>query len=253
MNVRAHYDLPDEMFAAMLDETMACSCAVFGDPGISLADAQRAKFDRLCKKLRLGPEDHVIEIGSGWGGFAIHAAKTYGCQVTTTTVSERQLVGYRERVARMGLTEQVTVLADDYRDLRGQFDALVSIEMVEAVDWRLHHTFLRTCRRLLHDHGRMGLQAIVIGDASEPRARHHAESIRAMVFRDSCMPSPSRFIALADRTGRRALDEPWCRLWVLYLAYCEAAFAEGHISDVQMVLAPGPWRRTSAHRDTEAA
>lgn len=329
VNVRAHYDLPDQIFAAMLDETMAYSCAVFDGPGTSLADAQRAKFDRLCRKLRLGPHDHVIEIGSGWGGFAIHAASTYGCRVTTTTVSERQLVGCKERVARMGLTEQVTVLAEDYRDLRGRFDALVSIEMVEAVDWRLHHTFLRTCRRLLHDDGRMGLQAIVIDDASEPRARHHADFIRAMVFPGSCIPSVSRLVTLAARTGLRTLDvddigdhypatlrhwrhnlldaiehrsvsmaipndgiggsrwsigdprttikdryaatatsqpsadhssrsdtvlgEPWYRLWMLYLAYCEAAFAERHVSDVQMVLTPGRWRQTPTNRAMEVA
>jgi len=273
-NVRAHYDLPDDIFDAMLDDTMAYSCAVFEHPDATLGEAQRAKFDRICRKLGLGSDDHVVEIGTGWGGFAIHAARTYGCRVTTTTVSERQLVRATERVAQEGLSKQVTVLGEDYRNLTGRFDAVVSIEMVEAVDWRLHRTFLQTCRRLVRDDGRVALQAIVLDDASEPRARHHDDFIRSMIFPGSCIPSISRLIALAGEIGLRTVDlddigrhyartlELWRtnlqtalaggagpgtddqqrRLWLLYLAYCEAAFLERHVSDVQLVLAPGGWR-----------
>jgi len=273
-NVRAHYDLPDEIFDAMLDETMAYSCAVFTTAEMTLAEAQRAKFDRLCRKLDLGPSDHVVEIGSGWGGFAIHAATVYGCRVTTTTVSERQRVRCQERVASMGLADRVTVLGEDYRDVHGQFDAVVSIEMVEAVDWRLHRTFVQTCRGLVRDDGRVGLQAIVMDDASEPRARFHDDFIRSMIFPGSCIPSISRLVALAGSSGLRtidvedigrhyaetlrrwrdnlraalagasapSMDERRQRLWMLYLSYCEAAFLERHVSDVQMVLVPGNWR-----------
>lgn len=314
--VRAHYDLPHDLFAAMLDETMAYSCAVFEHPGMSLADAQRAKFDRLCQKLGLGPDDHVVEVGTGWGGFAIHAAATYGCRVTTTTVSAAQRDVAEQRVRQAGLADRVTVLGDDYRQLQGTFDALVSVEMVEAVDWRDLDTYLRCCRRLVGDDGRVALQAIVLDDASEPRARHHRDFIRAMVFPGSCIPSVSRLVARAARAGLRTLDvedigphyaetlRRWranlaaalhrpdrsqagperpdgdragpdrpgagpavmgpadrdgthregthgdpaghvdvelLRLWELYLAYCEAAFRERHISDVQLVLAPGAW------------
>jgi cyclopropane-fatty-acyl-phospholipid synthase len=276
--VQAHYDLPGDLFAVMLDETMAYSCAVFERPGMSLGDAQRAKFDRICRKLRLGPTDHVVEIGTGWGGFAVHAAATTGCRVTTTTVSDAQRQHAVARIAREGLADRVTVLGDDYRDLRGRFDALVSIEMVEAVDWRDHRGFLATCRRLLADDGRMALQAIVLDDASEPRARHHADFIRALVFPGSCIPSVSRLVGIAAQVGLRTvdledigrhyaetlrqwranlaaalrhdpalaqrpdLDDTLLRLWDLYLAYCEAAFLERHVSDVQLVLAASEWR-----------
>ena len=273
-NVRSHYDLSDELFSRFLDETMAYSCAVFTDATTSLADAQRAKFDRICRKLALGSDDHVVEIGTGWGGFALHAATAYGCRVTTTTLSEHQLAEATERVGRAGLARRVTVLGEDYRDLRGRFDALVSIEMVEAVDWRHHRTFMRACRRLVRDDGRIGLQAIVMDEASEPRARHHADFIRAMVFPGGCIPSVRRLVSEAAAAGLRTVDledigahyaetlRRWRanlhaasgemerlgfgaalrRLWDLYLAYCEAAFLERHISDVQLVLAPPGWR-----------
>lgn len=282
--VQAHYDLPHELFAAMLDETMAYSCAVFDRPDATLADAQRAKFDRLCRKLRLGPTDHLVEIGTGWGGFAVHAAATTGCRVTTTTVSAAQRDAARARVRAEGLEHQVTVLDVDYRDLTGRFDALVSIEMVEAVDWRDHPTYLRTCRRLLRADGRAALQAIVLDDQSEPRARHHADLIRALVFPGSCIPSVSRLVGLAARAGLRtvdvedigrhyaetlhrwranlaaavrrgsvgpagAVDAALLRLWDVYLAYCEAAFLERHVSDVQIVLAAEGWRdQLDTHR-----
>ncbi len=190
-NIAAHYDLSNDFFALMLDPTMAYSCGFFADDGTSLEAAQTAKFEMIAAKLQLGPEDHVIEIGTGWGGFAIHAAARHGCRVTTTTISEAQRALAEKRVAEHGLSDRVTVLGEDYRDLRGRYDALVSIEMIEAVDWRRHDQFFATCARLLTDQGRMALQAITIEDASYERAKLHDDFIRAMVFPGGCLPSVS--------------------------------------------------------------
>ena len=271
-NVRAHYDLPVELFTAMLDETMTYSCAVFETPETHLVDAQRAKLDRICTKLDLGPDDHVVEIGTGWGGFALHAATRYGCRVTTTTLSRSQRQVAVDRVAEAGLDDRVTVLGSDYRDLEGTYDKLVSIEMIEAVDWRLHDTFFATCRRLLAPDGLMLLQAITIADRSFQRAKHHDDFIRRMVFPGGCIPSVTaigdsltratdlRVLDLEDigrhyaatlRAWHENVEKHWSeveaagldgrfhRLWSLYLCYCEAAFLERHISDVQLVIA-GP-------------
>jgi len=156
----------------MLDETMTYSCAVFERPDATLAEAQRAKLDRVCAKLALVPGDHVVEAGTGWGGFALHAARHYGCRVTTTTLSEAQRSVALAAVAEAGLTERVEVLGLDYRDLTGTYDKLVSIEMIEAVDWRRHDDFLGICGRLVRPEGLMLLQAIVIADRSYERAKH---------------------------------------------------------------------------------
>ena len=182
-NVRAHYDLSNDFFALMLDETMTYSCALFEDASASLADAQRSKLDRICRLLDLQPHDHVVEIGTGWGGFAIHAASNYGCRVTTTTISSAQFDLARSRVAAAGLEDLVTVRPDDYRDLRGSFTKLASIEMIEAVDWRDHDAFFATCSRLLEPDGLMALQAIVIDDNAFDRSKHTRTSSSA-----SCSP-----------------------------------------------------------------
>jgi cyclopropane-fatty-acyl-phospholipid synthase len=269
-NIAAHYDLSNDFFALMLDPTMAYSCAYFADQATTLEDAQTAKFDKMATKLALGPEDHVIEIGSGWGGFAIHAAQQYGCRVTSTTISEAQRSLAEKRVAEHGLADRVSILGVDYRDLEGRYDALVSIEMIEAVDWRRHDQFFATCARLLTDRGRMGLQAITIADGSFERAKLHKEFIRTMVFPGGCLPSVTsigasvartsdlRIVGLEDigahyaetlrrwRTNlelqrpavdRLGFDQRFWRFWTLYLCYCEASFMERHISDVQLVLA----------------
>jgi cyclopropane-fatty-acyl-phospholipid synthase len=273
-NVHAHYDLSNEFFELMLDETMMYSCAVFDRPGMDLADAQRAKLDRLCTKLDLGPEDHVLEIGTGWGGFAVHAASTYGCRVTTTTISDAQFRYAAKRVADAGLSDRVAVLDLDYRDLTGTYDKLVSIEMIEAVDWRQHDTFFRTCASRLRPDGLMALQAITIDDRSYERAKNNKDFIREMIFPGGCLPSveaisrslrratPLVIVDLDDigrhyvETLRRwyenvdrhrqevadlGLDYRFQRLWDLYLCYCAGAFAERHISDVQMVMAMPDW------------
>lgn len=274
-NVQAHYDLSNDFFELMLDETMTYSCALFERPTASLAEAQVAKIDRLCTKLSLRPDDHVVEIGSGWGGFALHAAQRYGCRVTTTTISEAQRTYVAKRVAEAGLSDRITVLGDDWRNLRGRFDKLASVEMIEAVDWRLHDQFLGACAGLLADDGLAALQVIVIDDRSFERAKRQRDFVRRMVFPGGCIPSVASITAsLARATDLRMVDledigphyaetlrrwagnlrarqadverlgmEPaFHRLWALYLAYCEASFLERHVSDVQLVLAKPAWR-----------
>ena len=275
LDVQAHYDLGDEFFAAFLDPTLTYSCAYFERPGMSLEEASVAKLDRLCAKLDLGPDDEVLEIGTGWGSFAAHAATRYGCRVTTTTISDRQFAYARRRVGEAGLDHLVTVRNDDYRDLHGQWDKVVSVEMIEAVGWRQYRTFFESCARLLRPDGLMALQAIVIDDARYERAKRVDDFIKAVVFPGSCIPSVGvivavttgatdlRVIGLEDigahyaetlhrwrarfLDNRRAIaalgfDEPFLRTWDLYLAYCEAGFEERRISDVQMILAKPGWR-----------
>ena len=270
--IRAHYDLPEIIFRAMLDETLTYSCAVFDPLELDLVAAQREKFDRLLDPLDLNHRKHLLEIGTGWGSLAIYAARTRDCKVTTTTVSVAQELAAREEVDKQGLSEQVEVLGSDWRDLDGRFDALVSVEMIEAVDWRNHKAFFTKCRGLLHDEGRMTMQAIVIDEAAEARARHRPDFIRAQVFPNSCIPSLSRLLHLAGKAGLQAMqitdighhyvetlkrwrsnldeasntliasgiDFSLVRMFQFYLAYCQAAFELRHISDVQIVFVPKP-------------
>ncbi len=281
-NIRSHYDLSNDFFALMLDETMTYSSAVFTEPGMDLAAAQVAKLDRICTKLGLGPDDHVVEIGAGWGSFACHAAARYGCRVTATTISDAQF-GYASKlVAQRGLADRVTVVDKDYRDLRGTYDKLVSIEMIEAVDWRQHDAFFGACAQLLHDRGLMALQAITMEDRSFERAKNGTDFVREHIFPGACIPSieaitrslrratPMTIVDVED-IGRHyaetlhrwhlnlaghddevaglGLDERFRRLWDFYLCYCEGAFLERHISDVQMVMAMPGWRPPMTVRD----
>ena len=163
-DISAHYDIGNDLYELMLDPTMMYSSAIFTDPGMTLEEAQLAKLDRVCAQLDLGPGDHVLEIGTGWGGFAIHAARTTGCRVTTTTISRAQRELALERVARAGLSDRITILDRDYRDLEGRYDKLVSLEMIEAVGWKDFDTFFACCSDLLEDDGAMLLQAIVVDD-----------------------------------------------------------------------------------------
>lgn len=273
-DVRAHYDIGNELFSLMLDPTLSYSCALFERPGMSLEEASVAKLDAICRKLDLSAADHVVEIGTGWGGFAVHAASRYGCRVTTTTVSTEQHAHATEWVARAGLSERVHVLQEDYRNLRGQYDKLVSIEMVEAVDWRLLDTYFLTCAGLLRSDGLMALQAIAIADQSYERAKNTRDFIKAFIFPGSCLPSVSSLAASAAKTDLRIVDledigrhyaetlrrwrenvdahrsqieelgfdERFLRMWRLYLSYCEAAFLERHVSDVQVILAKPAWQ-----------
>jgi cyclopropane-fatty-acyl-phospholipid synthase len=273
-DIAAHYDLGNELFQRMLDPTMMYSCALFDRPGLSLEEASVAKLERVCERLGLGPEDRVLEIGTGWGGFAVHAAATRGCRVVTTTISREQHDYAVERVRRAGLEGLVTVLMRDYRDLRGTFDKLVSIEMIEAVGWQDIGRFFGRCSDLLSSHGAMLLQAITIDDRAYDVEKASKSFIREYIFPGGCLPSMEvimrnvarrtdlqavgleditasyvetlrrwrhNFLAHTDELDRLGYDERFRRIWTLYLAYCEAGFAERRICDVQLLLAKPRW------------
>jgi cyclopropane-fatty-acyl-phospholipid synthase len=268
-NIRAHYDLGNDFFRLMLDETMMYSCALFERPGMSLADAQRAKLERICRALALGPQDHVLEIGTGWGGFALHAAARTGCRVTTTTISPSHATLARERVRAAGLEDRVVILEKDYRDLGGRYDKLVSIEMIEAIGHQYFESFFEHAGARLAPGGRMLLQSITIADQRYEQARDEVDFIKRYIFPGCCIPSvtalvqamtaasPLRLVGLEDiglhyattlerwRGNVRAnLDrvrglgypEEFLRMWNLYLCYCEAGFAERALGDVQMLI-----------------
>ena len=275
--IAAHYDLGNELFELMLDETMMYSSAYFPRRDMTLAEASTAKLELICDELSLGPEDHVLEIGTGWGGFALHAARTRACRVTTTTISCEQYEYARARVRAAGLEDRVTVLCQDYRDLRGRYDKLVSIEMIEAVGWRDFGTFFARCSELLEDHGTMLLQSIVIDDRAYHVEKASRSFIRTHIFPRGCLPSMEviarclarrtdmRTVGLRDLTPhyaetlrrwranferarqleRLGYDERFRRMWRLYLAYCEAGFDERRIGVVQLLLAKPQWRAPS--------
>jgi cyclopropane-fatty-acyl-phospholipid synthase len=274
-DIAAHYDLGSELFSRMLDPTMTYSCAVFERPGITLEEAQLAKLERIFDKLDLRSDDRLLEIGTGWGGLALHAAATRGCHVTTTTISREQRDYALERVRRAGLSDRVEVLLEDYRDLRGRYDKLVSVEMIEAVGWQHFGTFFAQCSSLLESDGVMLLQAIAIDD----RAYHVEKASRSFmnthIFPNGCLPSVAviansvatrtdmqtihledltphyvrtlrrwreRFLANTDALEGIGFDERFRRLWTLYLAYCEAGFAERRICELQMLFAKPLYR-----------
>jgi cyclopropane-fatty-acyl-phospholipid synthase len=278
--IAAHYDLGNELFSRFLDETMTYSAAIFERPDATLQEASVAKLERICRKLALGPADHVLEIGTGWGGFALHAAGRHACRVTTTTISREQHAHAVAAVRAAGLERRVTVLQQDYRDLRGTYDKLVSIETIEAVGWEHLDTYFRVCSDRLAREGTMLLQAIVFGDRAYRVEKASTGFINAFVFPGGTLPSVGaierslgrasdlRTIHLEDitphyvRTLRawranfraawpalRALgyDERFRRLWDLYLAYCEAGFAERRIQDVQIQLAKPGFRAEPLH------
>jgi cyclopropane-fatty-acyl-phospholipid synthase len=277
-DIAAHYDLGNELFSRMLDPTMMYSCAMFERDGMTLEEASIAKLERVCRQLELGPEDRVLEIGTGWGGFAVHAARTRGCEVTTTTISSAQHDYALQRVREAGLSDRITVLTSDYRDLSGRYDKLVSIEMIEAVGWQHIGTFFQRCSDLLAPHGAMLLQAITIDDRAYAVEKASKSFIKEYIFPGGCLPSLEviahnvarrtdlQTVGLKDITAsyvetlRRwrhnfaassgeleslGYDERFQRIWTLYLAYCEAGFAERRICDVQLLLAKPQW---AAHR-----
>jgi cyclopropane-fatty-acyl-phospholipid synthase len=278
-NIAAHYDLGNDFYALFLDETMTYSCGIFEQEDSTLEEASLAKYDRICRKLALKPEDEVLEIGTGWGGFAIYAAGRYGCRVTTTTISRAQFDLARPRIAEAGLEDRVTLLLKDYRHLTGSYDKLVSIEMIEAVGFEYFDTFFSVCSERLKDDGLMCLQAITIADQVFDRYRRSHDFIRSHVFPGSCLISlgalsaslaratdlrlihledltphyartlklwRERFFANLDQVRALGYPETFIRLWEFYLCYCEGGFAERYIGDVQMVLAkPGNRRAPS--------
>jgi cyclopropane-fatty-acyl-phospholipid synthase len=274
-NIAAHYDLGNEFFRLFLDETMMYSSAIFTRPEMSLYEAQIARLDAICRKLDLRPGDRVLEIGTGWGGFALHAAQRYGCHVTTTTISREQWHLARERVEECGFGGRVEVLCEDYRDLRGRYDKLVSIEMIEAVGHEYYETYFDRCGRLLEPNGAMLLQAITIADQRYERARRSVDFIQRYIFPGSCIPSVSalsgaiarasdlrivhledigvhyaRTLAewrrnlLANRHRIRGLgyDDQFIRMWEFYFCYCEGGFIERAIGDVQILLVKPNYR-----------
>ncbi len=275
-NIVAHYDLSNEFFSLFLDRTMGYSCGIFESENSSLYDAQVAKFDRICKKLDLNEEDHVIEIGGGWGGFALHAVSNYGCRVTTTTISDRQYRYMQNLFLEAGLTDRITVIKKDYRELTGKFDKLVSIEMIEAVGHHFLDTFFTCCCRLLKPDGMMALQAITVPDHEFNRHKHSVDFIKRYIFPGSCIPSVSamaksfsrktdlrlihfeditphyattlrlwreRFFANLDKIRTMGFSESFIRMWEFYLTSCEGSFQERYNGDVQLVLARPHCRR----------
>ncbi|MEZ6059948.1 MAG: cyclopropane-fatty-acyl-phospholipid synthase family protein [Planctomycetaceae bacterium] len=277
-NIRAHYDLGNAFFELFLDPTMMYSSAMFESPGMTLEQAQVSRLNHICRQLDLRPEHHVIEIGTGWGGFALHAAQTVGCRVTTTTISPQQYEYARNRVQQAGLNDRVTVLLKDYRDLTradsaaetrvGQFDRLVSLEMIEAVGREYYPRYFRICEQLLKPNSQMLLQAIVMPEQRYSRYLRSVDFIQKYIFPGGCLPSVtalqtaatgntsmrlvrlddfadgyaqttrewrSRFHKRLADVRRQGFDERFLRTWDYYLAYCEAAFRERTVGVVQAV------------------
>jgi cyclopropane-fatty-acyl-phospholipid synthase len=276
-NIRAHYDLGNDFFRLFLDPHLLYSCALYGHPDDSLETAQVNKLRTICEKLGLGPRDRVLEIGTGWGGFALFAAAHYGCRVTTTTISAEQYRWTRDLLARAGRTgTRVDLRLEDYRDLRGRFDKIVSIEMFEAVGLRHYDDFFSSCDRLLDRDGLMLLQTITVDDWRLADYRSAPNWISKHIFPGAELASVAGILASIARTGRLALfhahqigthyartlhawrerfhmrldevralgfDERFIRMWDLYLGYCEAAFEARHIGNVQLLLTRAASRR----------
>ena len=269
-DVQAHYDLSNAFFELWLDPSMTYSCAVFESPGQSLAEAQQDKYRLLCDRLALGPEHHLLEIGTGWGGMAIHAARERGCRVTTVTISTAQHALATQRVAEAGLSDRVQVLERDYRTLTGRYDRIVSIEMLEAIGHDQLPTYFSALDRLLAPNGVVAIQTITIPEQRYRSYRRSEDWLRRHIFPGGLLPSVGEITRVCARTSRlgvygldeigphyvttldrwrrrflaqlpavRALgfDDRFCRTWEFYLAYCEAAFASRAIRDVQLVLA----------------
>jgi cyclopropane-fatty-acyl-phospholipid synthase len=274
-NIAAHYDLSNDLYKTFLDGTMMYSSAIYPRPGATLEEAQAHRLDLICRRLRLGPDDHLVEIGSGWGGMAIHAARTTGCRVTTTTISHQQFTEATARVAAAGLADRVTVLERDYRDLpavlgEGSATKIVSLEMIEAIGSAQFPTFFATCRRLLRADGMALVQAITVPDRRFAAAAREVDFIKRHIFPGCCIPSTERllvaakgasdldlidlhditphyattlrdwrerFLAAVDRVKALGFDDRFVRLWEFYLAYCEGGFRSRAISDVQYLFA----------------
>jgi cyclopropane-fatty-acyl-phospholipid synthase len=266
-NIHAHYDLGNDFFKLWLDDTMAYSSGIFAKPTSTLNEASTEKFDRVCRKLDLGPEDHLLEIGGGWGGLAIHAARHYHCRVTTTTISQEQFDCARQRIEAEGLAERISLLQKDYRDLTGQFDKLVSIEMIEAVGHNHLDNYFNKCSELLRPEGSMVLQAIVMPERDHAQYLKDVDFIQRYIFPGGCLPSLAamlesvgrvtdlRFVHAEDfaphyaETLRRwyssfnerldvvqrlGYSDEFIRLWTYYLCYCEAVFEERYIGVLQV-------------------
>jgi cyclopropane-fatty-acyl-phospholipid synthase len=275
-NIAAHYDLGNDFFKLFLDENLMYSSAIYAEPGESLEAASTRKLDRICQKLQLSANTRVIEIGSGWGGFALHAARTTGCHVTTATISREQYALASARVAAAGMQDRVKVLLSDYRALTGRYDRLVSIEMIEAIGHRYLDVYFTRVGELLEDDGMALIQAITIEDYRYRQALRSVDFINRYIFPGSFIPSISamlksasrssdlklfnledigpsyaltlrewrgRFLAQRDQVRAMGYPERFVRMWEFYLAYCEGGFMERSTGDVQMLLVKPGARR----------
>lgn len=267
-NISAHYDLGNDFFRLWLDDHMQYSSAIFERADMSLDDAQEVKLDRLCRKLGLGEDDRLLEIGTGWGGLALYAAKNYGCHVTTTTISDEQHAYAARRIGEAGLSDRITLLKQDYRELEGSFDKLVSVEMFEAVGHRYHATFFRKCAELLKPDGLMVLQTITIADQRYEAAKNSVDFIQRYIFPGGCLPSLTsmaesmtrnsdlrlthvedigahyattlkrwhdRFFERLDEILQQGYSKEFIRMWQYYLCYCEGGFIERAIGNIQVI------------------
>jgi len=275
-NIAAHYDLGNEMFQLFLDPTMMYSSAMFNNTTDTLQQASELKLKTICDKLDLKPTDHVIEIGTGWGGFSIYAAKNYGCKVTTTTISEQQFQLAKARVEATGLGDKITLLLDDYRHLQGQYDKLVSIEMIEAVGYQFYDTYFSKVNALLKPDGLALIQAITITDQRYESARKSVDFIQRYIFPGSCIPSNTAMLnSITGKTDLRLFDledigphyattlrmwrenffsniskvrtlgysEEFIKMWEFYLCYCEGGFEERALGNVHLLLSKPDNRR----------
>jgi len=268
-NIQAHYDLGNDFFKLFLDDTMTYSSAIFESRNSSLKEASINKLDLICKKLNLNETDHVLEIGGGWGSFAIHAAQNYGCEVTTTTISEEQYRYMNQRFSKLNLNKKINLLNKDYRSLSGNYDKIVSIEMIEAVGDKFLGTFFSTCSKLLKSKGQMLLQSITMPDDRYPQYLKNTDFIQTYIFPGSCIPSLAaiknslkkhtnftiydiediaphysktllywlqNFNKNESQIKKLGYDENFCRLWKYYLSYCAAGFQERYLGDLQILM-----------------
>ncbi|EKK9985364.1 class I SAM-dependent methyltransferase [Vibrio vulnificus] len=268
-NIHAHYDLGNDLYRVFLDERMLYSSAIYHSDSESLEQAQINKMDRLCQQLQLKPTDEVIEIGTGWGAMAIYMAENYGCRVTTTTISDEQYDYAQQQIAERGLTERIQLLKKDYRDLTGQFDKLVSIEMIEAVGKQYLPSYIKVCQSLLKPGGLMAIQAITIADQRYEYYSNNVDFIQKYIFPGGFLPSVTslaqattqysdlvirdlfdigmdyaktlqewhrRFNHAEEQVKRLGYDERFIRMWRYYLSYCEGGFLARSISTVHMTL-----------------
>ncbi|GMM68756.1 cyclopropane-fatty-acyl-phospholipid synthase family protein [Alteromonas sp. MTD1] len=274
-NIEAHYDLGNKLYTRFLDPTMMYSSAIYPDPNATLNEAQNYKLKSICDKLQLNENDHLIEIGTGWGGLAVYAAKHYGCKVTTTTISEEQHAWAAEWIAKENLQHKVTLLKKDYRLLEGKYDKLVSIEMIEAVGKQFLGNFFEKCASLLKDDGLMLLQSITIDDRRYDSYSNSVDFIQKYIFPGGFLPSQYQlnahlkkhtnmmirdlhdigidyaktlnhwyeaFISAKDELMKDGYDERFMRMWTYYLKYCEGGFLERTISTVQLVISKPHYR-----------
>ena len=274
-NISAHYDLGNDFFSLFLDPSMMYSSAVFPTPDSDLASASQHKLHLICEDLELKPEDHLVEIGTGWGGMAIYAAEHYGCRVTTTTISREQFEYTVDAVAERGLQDRITVLFDDYRDLTGTFDKLVSIEMIAAVGHQFYDTYFQTVSRLLKPHGKAVIQAITMTEQRYEQARDSVDFIKRYIFPGGCLPSLTvitdalarmtdmqmahlrditrdyadtlnawheGFLGELDRVRSMGFDDRFINMWRYYLSYCEGGFRERIIGTYQITMTKPGYR-----------